>query len=126
MLEPNDVDQFVESEIDYRILNSGGSGPVLILIHGFGDNPHIFDGLGPAFTDRFRVIAYARRGHEDSDAKEPYDTTTLTEDLRGVMDGLNVTKADLAGWSMGGNEITAMAGTHPERVGRLVLSRWCL
>lgn len=98
----------------------GGSGPVLILIHGLFDNPHIFDDLAPAFTDHFRVIAYARRGHGLSDAKEPYDTATLTEDLRGVMDALGITKADLAGWSMGGEEITAMAGTHPQRVDRIV------
>src|SRR3990172_271326 len=50
----------------------------------------------------------------------PYDVATLTEDLRGLMDSLRVAKASLAGWSMGGDEITAMAGTHPERVDRIV------
>jgi pimeloyl-ACP methyl ester carboxylesterase len=106
--------------IRLHYLDWGGSGPALILIHGYGDNPHVFDDLAPAFTDRFRVVAYARRGHGRSDAKGPYDTATLTEDLRGLMDGLGIAKAHLAGWSMGGNEITGMAGTHPERVGRIV------
>lgn len=101
-------------------LDWGGSGPALILIHGAGDDPHAFDDIAPAFTDRFRVIAYARRGHGQSEAKGPYDTATLTEDLRGLMDGLGIAKAHLAGWSMGGNEITAMVGAHPERVGRIV------
>lgn len=101
-------------------LDWGGSGPVLIFIHGYSDNPHLFDDLAPGFTDYFRVIAYARRGHGQSDANGPYDTATLTEDLRGLMDGLGIAKAHLAGWSMGGNEITAMAGTHPERVDRIV------
>ena len=101
-------------------LDWGGSGPALILIHGIFDNPHIFDDLAPAFTDRFHVIAYARRGHGLSDGKEPYDTATLTEDLLGLMDALGIAKAHLAGWSMGGNEITAMAGTHPQRVDRIV------
>jgi pimeloyl-ACP methyl ester carboxylesterase len=106
--------------IRLHYLDWGGSGPALILIHGYGDNPHMFDDLAPALTDRFRVVAYARRGHGRSDAKGPYDTATLTEDLRGLMDGLGIAKAHLAGWSMGGNEITAMAGTHPERVDRIV------
>jgi len=106
--------------IRLNYLDWGGSGPALILIHGIGDNPHIFDDLAPAFTDRFHVIAYARRGHGLSEAKEPYDTATLTEDLRGLMDGLGIAKAHLAGWSMGGDEITEMAGTHPERVDRIV------
>jgi pimeloyl-ACP methyl ester carboxylesterase len=106
--------------IRLHYLDWGGSGAALVLIHGFGANPHHFDDLASAFTDRFRVVAYARRGHGRSDAKGPYDAATLTEDLRGLMDGLGIAKAHLAGWSMGGNEITAMAGIHPERVDRIV------
>jgi alpha-beta hydrolase superfamily lysophospholipase len=49
-------------------LDWGGSGPTLILLHGFGDNPHLYDDFAPAFTDRFRVIAYARRAEGDSEA----------------------------------------------------------
>lgn len=101
-------------------LDWGGSGSVLILIHGLGGSPHGFDDLAPAFTDRYRVIAYARRGHGHSEAKAPYDTATLTEDLRGLMDGLGIAKASLAGHSMGGNEITAMAIAYPDRVERLI------
>jgi len=106
--------------VQLQYIDWGGSGPALILIHGLGFNPHYFDDLAPAFTDRFRVVAYARRGHGQSEAKGPYDTATLTEDLRALMDGLGITKAHLAGHSMGGDEITAMAGTHPERVDRIV------
>lgn len=101
-------------------LDWGGTGPALILIHGFGDNPHAFDDLAPAFTDRFRVLAYARRGHGRSEARPPYDMATLTEDLRQFMDSLGIERAHLVGWSMGGNELTWMAGTHPDRVGRIV------
>jgi pimeloyl-ACP methyl ester carboxylesterase len=106
--------------IRLHYLDWGGPGPVLVLIHGRLRNAHIFDDLAPAFTDRFRVLAYDRRGHGRSEAKGPYDIATLTEDLRGLMDGLDIAKADLAGWSICGNEITAMADTHPERVGRIV------
>jgi pimeloyl-ACP methyl ester carboxylesterase len=101
-------------------LDWGGSGPPLILVHGFADNPHAFDDMAPAFTDRHRVIAYARRGHGRSGATPPFDGATLLADLRGLMDHLGIQKASLAGWSMGGNEITAMAAAHPERVERLV------
>jgi pimeloyl-ACP methyl ester carboxylesterase len=108
------------SGIRINYLDWGGSGPTLILIHGYGDNPHVFDDIAPAFTDRFRVIAYARRGQGDSEAKEPYDAGTMAEDLHGLMDALHIAKAHLAGWSMAGNDITAMAGAHPERVDRMV------
>jgi pimeloyl-ACP methyl ester carboxylesterase len=106
--------------IRLNYLDWGGSGQALILIHGVYDTPHTFDDFAPAFTDRYRVIAYARRGHGLSDTTGPYDTATLTEDLRGLMHALGVAKAHLAGWSMGGNEITAMAGMHPEMVDRIV------
>lgn len=106
--------------VSLEYLDWGGTGPVLILIHGSGDNPHVFDDLTPAFTDCFHVIAYARRGHGRSEAKPPYDTATLTEDLRGLMDTLNISRASLVGWSLGGNEVTAMAALHPDRVVKLV------
>jgi pimeloyl-ACP methyl ester carboxylesterase len=106
--------------IRLQYLDWGGAGPALILIHGSGDNPHAFDDLAPAFTDRFHVIAYSRRGHGRSVARAPYDTATLTEDLRALMDALGIAKAHLVGWSLGGNEITAMAAIHPDRVGRIV------
>jgi len=106
--------------IRLHYLDWGGTGPVLIFVHGYQDNAHVFDDLAPAFTDRFRVIAYDRRGHGESEAKAPYDVATLTEDLRVLMDSLGIAKASLAGWSMGGDEITKMAGAHPDRVDRLV------
>jgi pimeloyl-ACP methyl ester carboxylesterase len=106
--------------IRLHYLDWGGLGPVLILIHGGLDNAHIFDDLAPAFCDHFRVIAYDLRGHGRSDAKRPFDTTTRSEDLCGLMDSLGIAKAHLAGWSLGGNDITVMAGTHPDRVESVV------
>ena len=106
--------------IRLHYLDWGGLGPVLILIHGGLDNAHIFDDFAPAFADNFRVIAYDLRGHGRSDARGPFDTNTRTEDLCGFMDSLGVAKAYLAGWSLGGSDITAMASTHPERVDGIV------
>jgi pimeloyl-ACP methyl ester carboxylesterase len=103
-----------------QYLDWGGTGPVVILIHGLADNPHVFDDLAPALIDRFHVIAYARRGSGSSDAIGPYDVDNLTEDLRGLMDALKITRADLVGHSAGGDEITEMAAKHPERVNRMV------
>jgi pimeloyl-ACP methyl ester carboxylesterase len=106
--------------IRLHYLDWGGLGPVLILIHGGLDNAHIFDDLAPAFTGHFRVIAYDLRGHGRSEAKGPFDTSTRIQDLCGFMDSLVIAKAHLAGWSLGGNDITAMASTHPERVESIV------
>ena len=103
-----------------NVMDWGGSGPVLILIHGYGDSPHLFDDLAPAFTDSFHVVAYARRGHGKSSAGESFSNATLAADLITVMDSLGIARANLAGWSMGGNEITAAAGLYPDRVEKIV------
>jgi pimeloyl-ACP methyl ester carboxylesterase len=118
---PGPVEGYVEvNGVRLQYLDWGGSGPALIFVHGMGDDPHVFDDLAPAFADRFRVVAYARRGSGNSDSRGPYDVTTLTEDLRGLMDALGIPKATLVGHSAGGDEITAMAATHPRRVSALV------
>jgi len=112
---------FVEANgVHLQYLDWGGTGPALILLHGLGDNPYVFDDIAPAFTDRFHVIAYARRGCGSSDVKGPYDVITMTEDLRGLMDALGIAKAYLVGYSAAGSEITEMAAEHPERVARLI------
>ena len=78
-------------------LDWGGAGDPLILLHGMGDTPHCFDDLATAFRDRHRVLAYARRGHGQSEAKAPYDADTLTEDLRQLLDHLGLDSVHLAG-----------------------------
>jgi len=101
-------------------LDWGGTGTPLILLHGLGDNAHFYDDLVPALGGDFRVIAYSRRGHGRSGKAGPYDTATLVEDLRQLMDSLSITKADIGGWSFSGNELTLMASSHPDRVGRII------
>jgi pimeloyl-ACP methyl ester carboxylesterase len=115
------IEGFVEvNGVRLQYLDWGGSGPELILVHGLGDNPHVFDDVAGAFTDKRHVIAYARRASGGSEVKGPYDVATLTEDLQGLMDALGIAKADLLGYSAGGDEISEMAAQHPERVRRLV------
>ena len=103
-----------------QYLDWGGSGPPLILVHGLADTAYVFDDIAPAFTDRFHVLAYTRRGSAGSQEKGPYDIDTLTTDLAGFMDALGLARADLVGLSAGGDDITRLAIVHPERVGRLV------
>lgn len=114
--------RFVQSDgVRLDILDWGGNGAPLVLIHGIANSPHIFDDLAPLLRDHFRVLAYARRGHGQSDAPSgPYDSSALVGDLRNLLDDLGIERVNLLGWSMGGNEITEFAGRYPERVDKLV------
>lgn len=113
---------FVEGDnVRLNYLDWGGNGPPLILIHGIANSPHIFDDLAPLLRDRFHVVAYARRGHGQSDAPaSPYDSKALVSDLAHLLDNLHIERANLLGWSMGGNEVTEFAGLYPERVEKVV------
>lgn len=102
------------------VLEWPGGPRTLVMIPGSGDSPHVYDAIAPQLTGHFRVVSYARRGDARSEDKPPYDVATMVEDLRQLLDHLGIARADLAGWSLGGHEITAFAGLYPERVGKLV------
>src|SRR5215813_7324209 len=99
--------------------DSGGSGPVLVLLHeGVGD-ARMWDPVWPALTANFRAIRYDVRGFGRSPtATEDF---TLLGDLRSVLDQFGVTSAHVAGCSMGGGTALELALAEPERVETLVL-----
>ncbi len=119
MTEPSSLFVTV-NDARLHVVDWGGNGPVLTMIHGMGDSPRIFDDVARYLKDDFRVIAYARRGHGQSAATGPFDTDTLVSDLVGVLDQMNIRQTYLLGWSMGGNEITGFATRYPERTLGLV------
>ncbi|MEO6655872.1 MAG: DUF3471 domain-containing protein, partial [Pyrinomonadaceae bacterium] len=52
--------------IKMHYLDWGGSGDVIIMLAGFGNDGHTFDEIAPGFTDKFHVIALTRRGFGES------------------------------------------------------------
>jgi 3-oxoadipate enol-lactonase len=98
-------------------------GPVLVFINSLGSDFRIWQDVVQAFTDRFRVILYDKRGHGLSDAPPaPYTIDEHTTDLLALLDHLKVDKAALVGLSVGGMIAQRMAVRAPERVQALVLS----
>ena len=111
-----------------EVLDWGGSGPALVFLSGFANTGHVFDTFAPRFTDRFHVVALTRRGLGASDRPDPgpYDGATLAADLKAVLDSLGIGRANLAGWTFGGTEMSYFAAAYPERVAKLVyLDSYC-
>ena len=95
-----------------------GSGTAMVWAHGLGGTWQEWEGLIEFFQDRYRVVAYDARGHGDSekpDRPEAYSQDIMVEDMRGVMDALDINKAIVGGHSMGANVALNFALRYPER-----------
>ena len=98
-----------------------GSGPPVVLLHGFSLDSRMWDGQGAALASRYRVIRYDLRGHGKTTAPitVPF---AAHDDLRDLLDDLGVQRATLVGLSMGARVAVDFALAYPERVSGLVLA----
>jgi pimeloyl-ACP methyl ester carboxylesterase len=101
-----------------------GSGPPVVLIHGYPLSGRAWDKQVPVLLEAgHRVITYDRRGFgASSQPTSGYDYDTFAADLRTLMDELDLDEATLVGHSMGTGEVTRYLGTYGSaRVARAVL-----
>lgn len=104
-----------------EVLDWGGAGKPVLFLSGLGNTAHIFDDFAPKFTDHFHVYGLTRRGFGSSAQIETgYNTKTLAEDILPVLDGLRITKVILIGHSIGGQELSKFASSHPDRVEKII------
>ena len=107
--------------IKMNYLDWGGTGDVIIMLTGFGNDAHVFDEIAPSFTDKFHVIGLTRRGFGETERPHSgYETTTRVEDVRAFMDAMKITRAHLVGHSLAGDEMTLFAAANPQRVLKMV------
>jgi pimeloyl-ACP methyl ester carboxylesterase len=99
-----------------------GSGPPLVLLHGYPDNLQLWGELARRLADRFQVIAFDWPGMGYSDAWVGGTTPAhLAERLRTLLDTWGISRANVAGLDMGGQPALVFAASYPERVERLVV-----
>lgn len=100
-----------------------GSGEVLILLHGNGENHNYFAHQVEHFARSYRVIALDTRGHGESPrGSAPFTLRQFAEDLRDFMDQRGIDRAHILGFSDGGNIALHFALKYPRRVGKLILN----
>jgi 2-succinyl-6-hydroxy-2,4-cyclohexadiene-1-carboxylate synthase len=121
--ETEHIEVAVADGTRFHIARSG-SGPAVILLHGFTGSTHTWDALRPALSDRYTAVAIDITGHGDSDAPtDParYSLTRFADDLRDILDKLGIVRASILGYSMGGRATLRFALQHPARVSALIL-----
>lgn len=100
-----------------------GSGPPLLLLHGNGEDGTYFIHQMAEFSRDFTVYAIDTRGHGQSPrGRAPFTISQFAEDLLAFMDQQGLTKADILGFSDGGNIALTFALRYPDRVRRLILN----
>jgi len=114
---------FVESGGEQIYYESVGAGEALVLAHGLGGNHAIWYQQVPEFAQRYRVIAWDQRGFgRSTNAKNESGPVAAADDLRAILDHLQIDRAHLVGQSMGGWAVMGFALAHPDRVQSLVLA----
>jgi pimeloyl-ACP methyl ester carboxylesterase len=99
----------------------GGSGPAVVMLHGFADTGDMWAPLAAELARDHTVIVPDLRGMGLSSHPEGgYDKKTQAGDVASVLDHLDIRKADLVTHDIGNMVGYAFAALYPERVTRWV------
>lgn len=114
--------QRVESNGIQLHVRVGGTGPAVVLIHGFGDTGDMWGPLATELVKNHRVVIPDLRGIGLSDKPEDgYEKKNQAKDIRGVLDSLGIDQADIVGHDIGVMVSYAYAATYPTKTTRLVV-----
>jgi pimeloyl-ACP methyl ester carboxylesterase len=109
--------------LSIHVLEWSQEGTPLLLVHGFGNEAHIWDDFAPIVAPHYRTVALDLRGHGDSDhdPERRYDYDFHVADLEAVTAALGIERLVLVGHSFGGRTGMLFAAKHPERMAGLVI-----
>ena len=98
-----------------------GSGTPLVVLHGAYMNIPDMGAIIPMLARTHRVYALEFQGHgRTTDIDRPITYENLADDVAAFMDAVGLPKADVFGYSMGGQAGVQLAIRHPAKVGKLV------
>ncbi len=100
-----------------------GSGQPLVLLHGNGEDHHVFDRMVPILGVGRMLVGIDSRAHGRSPrGLGPLRIARMADDVAEVLDLLGLPPADVLGFSDGGNIALELAVRHPGRVRRVVVA----
>jgi pimeloyl-ACP methyl ester carboxylesterase len=101
-----------------------GSGPLIVMIHGFPDYWYTWRDQMEGLSDRYQVVAIDQRGYNLSDKPEGvenYDMRFLVSDVAAVIKSLGRDKAIIVGHDWGGAVAWQFAMSLPQMTDKLII-----
>lgn len=117
----------IKTEATTIFVRRAGSGPPLLLLHGFPQTHVMWREVAPRLADRHTVICADLRGYGQSGCPasdpehRPYAKRAMAQDLIAVMQHFGSDRFAVAGHDRGGRVAYRLALDHPERVERLAV-----
>lgn len=110
-------------EVDGRSVRfvRAGSGPPVVLVHGFAASIFTWSEILPALAREHDVVALDLPGFGGSDLPADLSWPELPRAVGGLLERLGLARASLVGHSLGGAVVLTLAARAPERVDKLVL-----
>jgi pimeloyl-ACP methyl ester carboxylesterase len=103
-------------------VRTGGHGPAVVLIHGFGDTGDMWAPLAAELARDHTVVVPDLRGMGlSSHPPEGYDKRTEAADVRAVLAALNIDQAAIVGHDIGNMVAYAYAARYPDKTEKLVV-----
>jgi pimeloyl-ACP methyl ester carboxylesterase len=103
---------------------SHGSGPAVLLSHGYSASSRMWQGQVEALKDRYHVITWDMRGHGQTDSPEDqdeYSEEKTVDDMAAILRECGVDRAVIGGLSLGGYMSLAFNLKYPHMVRALML-----
>lgn len=100
----------------------GGTGPALVLLHGYPQTGQMWRKMTPALIKRYSVVCPDLRGYGDSDKpRDGFDKRTMARDIAEVMRELGHDRYMVVGHDRGARVAHRLALDHAQAVTRLVV-----
>ena len=106
-------------KVHYQLI---GKGPDVVMIHGLTGNLAVWHfRILPLLADRYRILTYDLRGHGFTEMPPTgYAPESMADDLRELLDALDIEQPTLVGHSYGADIALYFALLYPERTRRVV------
>jgi pimeloyl-ACP methyl ester carboxylesterase len=101
-----------------------GSGPPLLLTHGYSSTSAMWQGQVEALSRRHKLVLWDMRGHGQSDYPDDpsaYSEALTVADMAALLDEVGAISGIVGGLSLGGYMSLAFYRAHPERVSALLI-----